>query len=51
MSLGEFIAAGEAYAAIMDPNGSGSKPPPSDEDFDDMLASARAIGFLSGAET
>lgn len=49
MSLGEFIAAGEAYAAIMDPNGSG-KAPPSDEDFDDMLASARAIGFLN-AET
>jgi hypothetical protein len=46
MSLGEFLAAGQAYADIMDPNGAG-KPPPSDDDFDDMLASARAIGFLN----
>lgn len=45
MSLGEFLAAGQAYADIMDPSGAG-KPAPSDEDFDDMLASARAIGFL-----
>lgn len=47
MSLGEFLAAGQAYAEIMDPNGAGAKPPPSDDDFDDMLASARACGFLA----
>lgn len=47
MSLGEFLAAGQAYAEIMDPNGVGSKPPPSDDAFDDMLAAARSIGFLS----
>lgn len=46
MSLAEFLAAGRAYADMVDPNGGGTKPPPSDEDFDAMLAAASEKGVL-----
>jgi hypothetical protein len=45
MSLGEFLAAGRAYAELMDPDAAGTKPPPSDDDFDGMLAALRELGI------
>jgi hypothetical protein len=45
MSLAEFLAAGKAYADMVEPDSAG-KPPPSDDDFDAMLAAAAEKGML-----
>lgn len=37
--------AGRQYAKLMDPNGHGGAPAPSNDNFDDMLASIRALGM------
>lgn len=46
MSLAEFLSAGKAYAAMVDPDNAPGQAPPSDGEFDDMLAAARAKGML-----
>lgn len=46
MSLAEWIMAGIAYADIVDVGGA-QKPAPSNDNFDEMLARAREIGFLN----
>lgn len=49
MSLAEFVIAGRAYARATDPKGAAAVAAPSEDDFDEMLARARDIGFLSDA--